>query len=44
LLRRIAYWVRGFGAVDQINTFMESLWVAIDVCVQEAIAEGGAMA
>lgn len=44
LLRRIADHIGGAEQPNQINTFIESLWVAIDVCVQEAIAEGGAMA
>jgi hypothetical protein len=44
LLRRIGDLIGGVEQQNQINTFMESLWVAIDVCVQEAIQEGGAIA
>jgi len=44
LLRRIGDLIGGAGAANQINTLLESLWVAIDVCVEEAIQEGGAIA
>ena len=44
LLMRIADTMGAVGSMGHVRIFIESLWVAIDVCVQEAIQEGGAMA
>ena len=44
LLRRIGEIIGDAKTTKQINEFIESQWVAIDVCVEEAIQEGGARA